>query len=89
MLPPVKLPGGLLGEAIKGGVWGRRSPPRVFQGGSGGATPPQVSQVHSKRAMMKTGGGGPPQSRPGGTFPGPGGEGKGGENLILSRFSDP
>ena len=26
---------------------------------------------------------------PAGTFPGPGGEGKGRENLILSRLSDP
>ena len=33
-------------------------PPQGISGGSGGATPPQVREVHSKRAMMKTGRGG-------------------------------
>ena len=30
-----------LAKPFKGGVWGSVCPPRVFQGGSGGAAPPQ------------------------------------------------
>ena len=37
MLPFVKLAAGLVGEAIKGGVWGGVCPPHGISGGVGGA----------------------------------------------------
>ena len=60
-------------------------PPQDISGGVWGATPPQVSFERLVERPKGDGenwlGGGPPRSVPGGTFQGPGGEGKGGAEL--------